>query len=436
MPRLPTIVNSEEHDLIRYNLRAETFFSGFNGVFLALAIFVSPVVAVTSFEATPLELTILVSAFPVGAFLGPVWAFLGRHWGMQKLVTQMALWANIPLFFVFFLDRQTDSAYFTALITLSQLFNSAMRMGQSSMYRVMYPRELRGFVLGRLTFWSYLTMVPSILATGWLLDKSLAMYQILYPLAGMCGLVSCLYYSMLHVPPHKVPRPSSANWRESLRGVQHILSQDRAYFLFQFAFFLSGSAFFMSTHIILLLTHKRFGFSAFELSLWMSVMPQLLLTLASPAWGKILDRHGIVHCRLIISFLMIAYLGSYLFGVVSGVAWFIYLGSILQGLANSGGQLTWLLASSHFAPRIEDVPLYNGIHFVLNGIRGLVAPWLGSILLVTAGGPWAIFASVLLTAASVPVIMRGLRLDDERDEPVLRVVPAKDEPGPAEKSAG
>jgi MFS family permease len=410
----------EEEELTRHNLRVESFFSAFNGIFLGLAIFAAPVVAVTGFEATPLELTILVSAFPVGAFLGPLWAFLGRHWGMQKLVTQMALWANLPLFFIFFLDRN-DSAIFTFLITISNLLNSAMRMGQSSMYRVIYPRELRGRVLGKLTFWSYFTMVPSILATGWLLDKSKDMYQVLYPLAGLCGLIGCWFYSMLHVPAERVPQPQKKGWRASLRGAESIMLQDRAYFLFQIAFFLSGSSFFMSTHIILLMTRESFGFGAFELSLWLSVVPQVLLTLSSPTWGRILDRYGIVACRLFISLLMTAYLGSYFLGIVGGVAGFIYLGSILQGISNGGGQLTWALASSHFAPRVEDVPLYNGIHFVLNGIRGLVMPWVGSILLVVGGGPVAILFATLVSLGSVPMVLRGLRLK-EPQEAVLRVV--------------
>ena len=134
------------------SIAAESFFSAFNGIYLGLAIFAAPVVAVTGFEATPLELTILVSAFPVGAFLGPLWAFLGRHWGMQKLVTQMAVWANLPLFAVFLLGR-ADAALFTALITVSQLLNSAMRMGQSSLYRVMYDKTIRGRVSSNSPNW-------------------------------------------------------------------------------------------------------------------------------------------------------------------------------------------------------------------------------------------------------------------------------------------
>src|SRR5262249_1434463 len=76
--------------ITRHKLTVESYFSAFNGIYMGLAIFAAPVVAVTGVNADPLLLTILVSAFPVGAFLGPLWAALGRRWGMRKLVTQMA----------------------------------------------------------------------------------------------------------------------------------------------------------------------------------------------------------------------------------------------------------------------------------------------------------------------------------------------------------
>ncbi len=399
--------------LTQHNVVSESFFSAFNGIYMGLAIFAAPVVAVTSAQVTPLELTILVSAFPVGAFLGPFWAFLGRRWGMQKLVTQMAIWANIPLFLIFWAGK--DKAYlFTALITVSQLLNSAMRMGQSSLYRVMYPREIRGRVLARLTFWSYLTMVPSILVTGWLLDLSSEIYRVLYPLAGLCGLVGSWYYATLQVPRGATPPPQSLSLRAGVRGAERILSQDRMYLLFQLSFFLSGSAFFMSTHIVLLLTQREpaFAFNPFELALWLSVVPQTLLALSSPIWGRILDRLGIIYCRLLINVMMTAYLASYYCGIFFALAPLIYLGSLFQGLANGGGQLTWALASSHFAPRAEDVPLYNGIHFVLNGVRGLVMPWVGSILYVLSDrGPLSVLVATVISLGSIPIIVRALTLE-------------------------
>jgi MFS family permease len=394
--------------LTRHNVLAESFFSAFNGIYMGLAIFAAPIVAVAGVNANPLELTILVSAFPVGVFFGPLWADLGRRWGMQKLVTQMAIWANVPLFLLYWVE---DAALFTALVTVSQLLNSAMRMGQSTLYRVMYQRSIRGRVLGQLTFWTYLTLVPTVLVTGWLLDKSRQMYQVLYPFGGLCGLIGCFYYSLLHVPAaDRLPRQRNTI-RARVQGVELVIARDRAYLLFQFAFFLSGSAFFMSTHVVLLLTRDQFRFGAFQLSLWLSVMPQLLLALTSPVWGRILDRIGIVRTRLLISILMTGYLASYFGGILAGSALLIYLGSVLQGTSNGGGQLTWSLASSHFAPRPEDVPVYNGIHFVLNGVRGLLLPWIGSVLLILVG-PWAVLAATMVSASSIPVILRSLSLGD------------------------
>lgn len=398
---------SDVDAVTRRNIQAETFFSAFNGIYMGLAILAAPVVAVKGVLANPLELTILVAAFPVGVFFGPLWAGAGRRIGMQRLVTHMAFWANVPLFLIFWV---TESWMFTLLITISQILNSGMRMGQSSLYHVLYPKLIRGRVLGQLTFWTFLTMVPSILVTGWLIDISREMYRILYPLAGVCGMIACYYYRTLHVPAQRALTSERNGLRASMRGAQQILAKDRAYLLFQMGFFLSGSAFFMSTHIVLLLVCDRFDFSAFDLTLWMTVVPQLLLALTSPLWGRILDRIGLVHTRLLTSMVQTASLACYWIGIVSASPIFIYLGSILLGTTNGGGQLTWALASSHFAPRAEDVPLYNGIHFVLNGVRGLVLPWVGSVLLVFTG-PFAVFAALMTSSTALPFIVRSLRLD-------------------------
>jgi MFS family permease len=187
------------------------------------------------------------------------------------------------------------------------------------------------------------------------------------------------------------------------------MARDRDFLLFQVAFFLSGGAFFMSTHVVLLLVKERFPFSALELAWWMSVVPQLLLALTSPAWGRVLDRIGIVKTRLLLSMVMTTYLASYYAGVFGSWAFLIAAGSVLQGVTNGGGQLTWALASAHFAPRSEDVPLYNGIHFVLNGIRGLLLPWVGMILFILIQD-WAVLIATGVSLASIPVILYSLQV--------------------------
>jgi MFS family permease len=395
----------------------ESLFSAFNGVFMALAIVAAPVVAVVGVGASPLELTILVSAFPVGAFLGPLWAGLGRRWGMKRLVTQMAVWANLPLFAVF---QVRDPAVFTALIAVSQLLNSAMRMGQSSLYGLLYSKPVRGRVLGKLNFWTYVTLVPSVVLTGWLLNKSHEMYRVLYPLAGLCGLIACWYYHQLQVPHgEEMVAPSQAGFGERFREVEDILHRDRAWRQLQTVFFLCGSAFFLTTHVILVLVRDRFSFTPFELALWLSVTPQLLLALTSPVWGRVFDRLGMGVCRVLIGLLCTSYLGCYFVGILAGVPFLVVMGSVLLGISNGGGQVTWSLASTWSAPSPRDIPVYNGIHFVFNGIRGLVMPWVGAVLLVLFGA-WSVLAGMLVAAISLPVnlrIIHGERVSPPPNQP-------------------
>jgi MFS family permease len=394
----------------RHNFYVESFFSAFNGVFLGLALFVSPVVAVVGLEANPLELTVLVCAYPFGALLGPMWVSLGRWMGMKNLVTFMAASAGVPMLFLFWVH---DALWFTVLVTLGQLLVSAMRMGQSSLYSLTYPEPVRGRVLGWLTFWTYVTMVPCVLLTGWLLDKSQEMYRILYPLAGVCELIAAVYYAMLQVPVKEAGAEPRKGFRGNWQKIERILAQDRLYLFFQIAFFLAGSAFFMSRHVIILLTRDTFRFSAFELAFSLSVLPQLVLALSSPVWGRILDAIGIMRCRLLISGLMTGALASYFCGLYFQMPALIYLGAVLQGVSEGGGQLTWFLASTLFARKREDVPLYNGIHFVLNGTRGLILPWVGSILFVVSG-TGAVLVATLVSFAALPIVLRAMTFPDDR----------------------
>lgn len=396
-------VHKPAHSSIRRNLLLEKWFSAFTGVIMGLTVFASLVVAVKGIEAPLWQVTILIIAFPLGAFLGPLWAVLGRRWGMQTLVVRLGILASVPLLGIFWVH---NSLLFVLIVSFNQVLLCAMRLGQVSLYRMVYPNRMRGRALGTLLFWTYATMVPTILLTGWLVDRNPESYRLIYPVGAVCGLVGCWFYSRIRPSkPHPVSQERTS-LRAGLRRARMVLGGDRPYLHFQIALFLSGSAFFLSHHVVLKMTELRFGFSATALALWLSVVPQILLALGSPTWGRILDRFGIERCRMLMSVAMTAYLASYFAGLVSGLPLLIIAGSILQGISMGGGQITWALASTQFAPRPEDLPLYNGIHFVLNGIRGLLCPWVGLVLYWSLGSGTVLVAT-LVSLASIPVLVQA-----------------------------
>lgn len=407
------------------NLHLECLFNALNGVFMGTILYAAQVIALKSLHANQWHVTILTCAFPCGAFLGPVWAKMGAQWGMQKLVLRMAIWANMPLFLIPFLEYlpgDSPAFWFTVLIAISQLAFSAMRMGQSSLYHATYPRSMRGSVLGWLIFWNFITMVLTVMAIGYLVDVEAGHdpnnYRWLCPLAGVFGLIASLVYAQ--VKPGKVVLAEAGSLGSAFRAVRRVLARDHAYRRFQIGYFLSGSAFFLSIHLVLIMCKQDLHFSAFELALWLAVIPQATLAITSPLWGRLMDRLGIEEARFFIASIMTIYLLCYFIGIVGAIPILIYVASVLRGVAEGGGQVTWALASVQFAPTAEDVPTYNGIHFWLNGIRGLLMPWVGTQLFVVAGAN-ALLAGIAASASAIGVVLWSL--SDDRKMKVSAVPP-------------
>lgn len=398
---------------LQYNLRVESIFSAFNGVFMGMIFFGAPVIAYACLDATPLHIAMMTAAFPCGAFFGPLWAGIGRRYGMKQLVLQMALVSNLPLFLLVFVN---DATTFTAIITVAQLLYSGMRMGMSSTYRATYPREILGRAIGQLTFCQFSTMIPTILTACWLSDYYPEAYKLFFPLGAISGLIGCRFYKLLRIPHSNMPAGPTKSLRAGIRDVREVLVNDRAFMLLEVGFFLCGGAYFMSNHVTLMLSHDKLGFSAGELALWLSVIPQAALALTSLLWGRVLDRVGMNQARIMIAVLMTFYLGCYFLGVFLAMPWLICLGSLLRGSSEGGGQVTWATASVQFAPRAEDVPLYNGIHFVLNGVRGLLMPGIGSLLALGIG-QWTIFLAVLIAGTSVVIGSHALRSPSADEDP-------------------
>lgn len=408
--------SSTEQLLVR-NLRMECIFNALNGVFMGTILYAAHVIALKSLHANQWHVTILTCAFPCGAFLGPMWAKLGQRWGMQKLVLRMAIWANVPLFLIPFLESLPGDApafWFTLIIAVSQLAFSAMRMGQSSLYHATYPRAMRGSVLGWLIFWNFITMVLTVVIIGYLVDVEYGQdpgnYRWLCPLSALFGLLACIAYA--RVKPGEVVQETAGSLGGAFRAARRVLTQDHAYRRFQLGYFLSGSAFFLSVHLVLVMCKQDLHFSSLELALWLAVVPQATLAITSPFWGRLMDRLGIEEARFFIASTMTIYLLCYFIGIVGSIPLLIYLASVLRGVAEGGGQVTWALASVQFAPTADDVATYNGIHFWLNGVRGLVMPWIGTQLFVLWGAN-ALIAGIFTSAMAIVVVVWSLR-DDRR----------------------
>jgi MFS family permease len=117
--------------------------------------------------------------------------------------------------------------------------------------------------------------------------------------------------------------------------------------------------------------------------------------------GKLLDKLGGIRCLQIVFVIQAIVILPYIWATDG---WMLLPSFIAVGLVTAGADLASLYAIIELAGP-KRVPAYTAISSTVAGLRGLIGPFLGSVL-VTIGWPyWAVFwLSAALTLAGAGVL--------------------------------
>jgi hypothetical protein len=107
-----------------------------------------------------------------------------------------------------------------------------------------------------------------------------------------------------------------------------------------------------------------------------AVIPNVARLATTWVWGRLFDRINFFVVRALVNTglalgIVIYFSSSTLTGLICG--------SIVFGMATSGGEVVWSLWVTKFAPP-ERTADYMSVHTFFTGIRGLLAPFLGFFL--------------------------------------------------------
>ena len=144
------------------------------------------------------------------------------------------------------------------------------------------------------------------------------------------------------------------------------------------------------------------------IALLTGVVPNLARLVMSPVWGWLFDRVNFFVLRITLNIgFAIGVASFFASDSISGFVW----AAIVTGVSSAGGDLAWSLWVTKLAPA-ERVAEYMSVHTFFTGVRGLLAPMLGFLLVahwsITAMG-W--LAAGLIVAASL-VLIPGARRND------------------------
>ena len=288
---------------------------------------------------------------------------------------------------------------FVALLAVPFLLNAVILNVRSGLWHSNYPAKVRGQIFSRRFIIVTAATAASAALAGRALDAWPWAYRLVYPLGAACAIASAASYSRIRIRREaRMLRASHARPFHLLEGFR-LLAEDRPYGRFMAWQMLSGCAVLMNFSTITLMLVDVFGASYTDGINALTVVPMLTALAAAPLFGRLFDTVGITQFRAAGAALW-ASSRAVLFAAFLTRSWTcVLVAAAIQGIARATGGLAFTIGHTHFAqPHRSQV--YMGIHMTLQGLRGMIMPFVG-VWLYRLGG---VGINVLWIGAAVQFI--------------------------------
>lgn len=332
------------------------------------------------FGATPLQITLTIAIKPIASLFSSYWGAL-IYRKPSKLVTNLVL-ANILKYIPFlFFPFSTNIWFFIASFGFYMIFVRGTIPAWMEIIKLNIQGKAREHVFAAGSVVDYLGSAVLPIALGWILDDYAGSWRWIFFGAASIGIISTALLWTLPVqqddtPPKK--RSSFKNtivrpWKESW----NLLKERPDFKKFQMGFMLGGSALMMMMTILPMFFVDVLHLSYTKIALAIAVCKGIGFIISSPLWVKFFHKVNIFRfCSWVTLtaafFPLILMLGYFQVGA-------LYISYLVYGIMQAGSELSWNLSGPHFAGDEDSTP-YSGTNVLAVGLRGCVAPFLGTLI--------------------------------------------------------
>jgi predicted MFS family arabinose efflux permease len=144
-----------------------------------------------------------------------------------------------------------------------------------------------------------------------------------------------------------------------------------------------------------------------DLAIALTVCKGIGFAISSPLWGRGMDRMSVP----IFTTLIFLFMGSFplLLLLAPHHLFWVYIAYLLYGVSQAGSHLLWNLSGPLFA-KGKDSSVYTGVNVVMVGVRGAVAPPIGSLLCALSGPGVVLFIGGALFGLGCYYMLSSKRL--------------------------
>lgn len=351
-------------------------------------------------HASASALALMTAAPFIGNLLAMLWARAME--GKPKL--PFVKWSHlIARGSVMFMALARSAWPFAMVISSAQIIGTVATPAYAAVIKDVYPDSQRGRIFGLTRIAILISQVLTTLIVGWLMTSKNVGYQVIFPVASVLGMAAALIFSRIN-PNEEVPKAErelaernagSGSAMDGIRGTAAfigstfgILKVDPAYRWFALSVFTYGFGNLLTVPIIPIVQNDLLDINPAQLSVLFNIM-QGVMILAYFYWGRFVDMKSPQQAVVINIFLTTLIPLNYLISAaVPGANYWVLLPAYLvSGVVGPGIDISYFSAILSFSGP-ENVGRYQALQSFLLGIRGTLAPFIGSAMAsaLKAGG--------------------------------------------------
>ncbi|TQV76965.1 MFS transporter [Aliikangiella marina] len=308
-----------------------------------------------------------------------IWVKLSAGKSKAQIVSNLSIvccFCGLGISFVSF--TSSGLVVLVLLLVVARVCWSGIMTIRSNIWRVNYPRYIRGKVTAKLATMASLLMSVAAFAAGWTLDWRFEAFQWLYisfALFSLFGAYRYRFLSVRHYHKH-LEQERDSTQKASFSRIFRVLQDNRAFAKYMLSMFILGSGNLMFMAPLIVYLNEYTGLNKSEQILITTAIPLALVPFAVGWWARLLDGNHIFHFRSIHSWGFATAIFTFVLAQITVTEWLFFVGAFIYGVAISGGVIGWNLGHNDFVSNASPMD-YMAVHVTLTGLRGLFAPLLG-----------------------------------------------------------
>jgi MFS family permease len=337
---------------------------------------------------SPLGISVLVAMSAAGATLSLPVSLVLRRGGRAFMLTAWILGRGCLLLLLL---HSTPALY----LVLAALFLVSCQVPTpfyAQAMQTIYPQAYRGRLMGLTRVANGAATTASSVVMAWLLGSGLVTFQEVFAVAGALGVISVGVFSRM--------TPARVHPRQSFRHTLSMLRRNRLFAGYQVGVMVMGAGYVMATTLypLVMVDKLHAGYGSVGV---LSVITSLGYMGSFVAWGWVLDHKGPL-VTMLLAGLCVATLPAGML-LAPSVYWLTPF-ALITGMVTAGFELGPYGAAINYALATpQDVPLYMALHSYLSGLRGLVMPFVATLIL--AGHHYGFSLGTALALSALGTLM-------------------------------